>query len=330
MTCPVEVPYGLRVVWQPPPEPAPAGPSRPRRRLVVAGVAVAGVGLVCAVAFGVRVAMQIGSPMAETLSNPVLSTPFSRSITLSQREYAVFELTDGAGSEAGDGPTLEAQDVRVTGPNGEAVRTEDPGWRFESLDRGADTYTAAVYFSAPEPGRYRVTVDNGEQLSVVVAPSLESGFSQIGRSAAATAAGVLGFIAGMVMLIVGLVRRQARPVAALPGTWSTALLAAPGWYPDPQVPQQWRYWTGQQWAPGGPATLQQRALPTGSAPAATAEPAVATRPWFSAGQPSGTGQPFNTGQRSTSGQPSSTGPSEPTAPQPSGSPEPPAFPTPPN
>lgn len=48
----------------------------------------------------------------------------------------------------------------------------------------------------------------------------------------------------------------ALPASTSPETSSSAVVRDPGWYPDPQVPTQLRYWDGTAWGPVAPPTSQ--------------------------------------------------------------------------
>ncbi len=261
--------------WQPPAEQPAAPARRPRRLALVAGV-TAVLALVWVIAFGAQLAVRVGSPFTQALTNPTLQTPLDRSMTLQPGSYTVYELT---GHRSGGGgitftqsgfSTLSRSDVTVTGPDGQLVGTA-AGTGGQTLTRGNDRYTDSVTFSAPSAGTYRIVIDAPEQLDVVIAPSLTSGFSRIKGPALAVAGGSLVLIVSLLLLLVGLLRRP-RPsagtgggtaavappgpapsrVAAGGGPAAVPVLPPPGWYPDPQPPHQPRYWDGRQWAPQGP------------------------------------------------------------------------------
>jgi hypothetical protein len=227
------------------------------------GAVIAALALIWVVVFVVRLVTHIGAPMAQSLTSPVQTTPLDRPMTLEHSEYAVYELTGhtsgGGGVTFGDNRsvTVSPSQVTVTGPDGAALETHGPGFGTETLTRGHDIFTAAVYFTAPAPGGYRVQVD-GASAQVVIARSMSSGLSGARPDLVAVTGGSVALLIGVVLLVVGLVRgrppRAVAPTGLAPSTLApsaiapAAMVAPPGWYADPENPQQWRFWDGRAWA----------------------------------------------------------------------------------
>jgi hypothetical protein len=255
------------MIWQPPAGPSSQPLPRRRRRLAGIGAAVAALALVWVVVFAVRLVTHIGAPMAQSLTSPVQTTPLDRPMTLEHSEYAVYELT---GHTSGGGGvtfserrsvTVSPSQVTVTGPDGAVLQTHGPGFGTETLPRGQDIFTAAVYFTAPASGSYRVQVDSGSA-QVVIARSMSSGLSGARPDLVAVTGGSVTLLIGVVLLIVGLVRGRSRRAVAMPAgapvaapgqagravSVPDAMAAPPGWYADPENPQQWRFWDGRAWA----------------------------------------------------------------------------------
>jgi hypothetical protein len=129
----------------------------------------------------------------------------------------------------------------VLRPDGTAVPTSDVGFGSrEEVNRNGDAFTGVVRFTTPQAGEYQVRVNSAKAATVVIAPAVGSGFRDALAWVGAGFLSGLGFLIGVVLLIVGAVRRGRRP-AADP--------AAPlkGWYPAPDVAGKQRYWDGQGW-----------------------------------------------------------------------------------
>ncbi|HET9657134.1 MAG TPA: DUF2510 domain-containing protein [Kineosporiaceae bacterium] len=255
-------PSGAQPSGSQPPGAQP-GPQR-RRGLLRAGVVLAVLGLVCAVACGVVFVLRAGSPMVQALGASSYPTPMDRTLSLDAGDYLVYERT---GRQTGGGgvqfrenhsTTLIRSDVTVHGADGQSLEIRYPGPVTQNLTRDGDIYTGAVRFTVPAKGLYRVVVDSGQRLQVIVAPSLGSGLSGVGWLLAGMGAGAVTLVVGLILLMVGLLsgRQRAVPVTSSAGSVGAGAgvgaQPAPGWYPDPQVPQQWRYWDGRQWGPPGP------------------------------------------------------------------------------
>lgn len=195
--------------------------------------------------------------------------------------YYVFQLvgelsSNDAGTPGGQ-TTLRASEVTVTAPDGSRVPTF-PANSVETYTKGVAEYQAAVKFTAPRDGIYRVRVTNDETPLLV----RRAAFDLLGRSLTwfgVAALGGLGLALGIILLIVGVIRRShstppvlattapftllptAAPMTGVPAPGAPAVPGAPlgggpaggatptaaGWYPDPWQQATWRYHDGTAW-----------------------------------------------------------------------------------
>jgi hypothetical protein len=206
---------------------------------VAIGVLV--VGLVLAVpASAVLVSRVAGSLTSRSVATP---TAFRRHLTTGT--WVVFERT---GTRTGFGgvtvtndhsPELQPADVTVMAPDGGAVAVGFVGDN-ETITRGSAIYSGVLEFRATSSGDYVVTVTR-PQLQVIVARSLRDqlrGF--LGFFAAAVLGGLLT-LTGLILVIVGAVRRGRVPSRPANG------YTPAGWYPDPSGQSRLRWWDGGRW-----------------------------------------------------------------------------------
>lgn len=226
----------------------PAAPARQRRPWVPLGVALVILGLLGGVAGGVALAAQVGGDLVRAFSADPQVTPVQLDLDLDEGTYIVYEYTGSARSsgpittESFRGLTVAVGDVTVTAPDGSDVPLSVP--RFdETLTRGSSTYTGAVRFETEDDGVYRISVTTPDT-RILVAPSLTSMFTgSIVWIALLCLSGIV-FAVGVVLLVVGLVRRAPTPVTTVQ---SPAVATPAGWYADPHGLAALRWWDGHAW-----------------------------------------------------------------------------------
>jgi hypothetical protein len=217
---------------------------RPGPSLAVSLV-VLGIGIVLAVLGGVETALPLVRTLTHSTSHP---TPTRLRQHLSHGTYEIYQLTgdrSSAFSPIRPGSVdIGPGDVTVTSTGGEPVNVTREG-ADETLTLGDRVYTGAVQFAIPTSGDYVVSVTSDAPTRVILARSVGSIVRSVVGWIALAGAGGLLFLVGLVLLIVGLVRRGRRPVgyAGAPGM----ALPPPNWYADPSQPGQLRYWDGNLW-----------------------------------------------------------------------------------
>jgi Protein of unknown function (DUF2510) len=217
---------------------------------------------------------------------PQGAIPAHISAQLTPATWQVY-VEDDASSDNGDGeffgpnidPTLDANDVTVTAADGTSISVENmPGDLTETEDLGNHSYQAAVRFHITSAGRYDVTVRSDGQddgIRVLVAKSLGSDLTPLLKWFAMAGIGFLLGVAGIAMLIVGIVRRRGvrrryayggltSPGPGMHGGYYPAGgttmtgptqpapsappgMPPPGWFADPHLPGMQRYWDGTRW-----------------------------------------------------------------------------------
>ena len=220
-----------------------AAPSKAWSRV---GWSLVAVGLVVIAVSLTFVILTVGSAVKDGLSGQTYATPMDAMLTLRSGDYLVYELTgqrsqvDGATLSQTNGTTLAPQDVRVTDPDGHAVRTWYPN-DTSTIDRGGTVYTGAIGFHAARGGRYEIIVDDpGSSPRVLVSPDIARQFLRVLPWILGLVAGAPMLMAGTVLLIVYWTRKG-----------RASRLPPAGWYPDPSAPGGARWWNGYTWAPPG-------------------------------------------------------------------------------
>jgi hypothetical protein len=188
-------------------------------------------------------------PIVRAVTNPIpFDAPGQVRVHLGKGTYMVYEdkgaSSIGSAFSSDDSVTITPADVTVSGADGTNLEVRDRGTIRETLTRGGDRFLGAVQFTTPASGDYAVSVQ--EQDTTPRPVLIARPFTTIIRSVlgwfALSGVGGLAFGAGVVLLIVGSVRRS-----RMRNTFAYAAVPPAGWYPDPWDSGRSRYWDGNRW-----------------------------------------------------------------------------------
>lgn len=237
-------------------QPSPA----PRQGMKRFGIGVLLAGLLLGIAGVIALVIAIVVIVKQT-SGPTMDTPVDRAMSFEHGRYDIYVLdpdarqirTGPSSSRVVPGPAasnLSPSDVRITAPDGSEVPVD----RVSSLDtvvKGPRIYVAALTFDAAAKGTYQVQIAPERETTVMVARASVTNWVFFAAIGAILLGGAL-FMVGLVILVIRAVgNRSVRLPVAVP---AAAMMAPPGWYPNPDDPSGSgpRWWDGQRWAPAAP------------------------------------------------------------------------------
>jgi hypothetical protein len=231
-----------------PPQPPPSGPHTraPGPRLLWSLITI-GVGIL----IGIVAAVAVVVPLAKTFTSTEYPVPGRVDLSLRHTRYIIYQYVGSRSFFDGD-PNhdglvqIPLSAVIVTAPDGSTVRVTRP-LNEESLTSGGRDYEGVLEFDAPAKGEYHLVFEENAfpATQVVVSRTLEDVVRGVLAWIGIGALGGLVLIAGVVMLIVGIVRRAGAKRRAYAG-WGQP----PQWGPGP--PPQWGPGPNPQWPPGPP------------------------------------------------------------------------------
>jgi hypothetical protein len=230
---------------------------------------VLGAGIAIAIAGGVGTAVTFGKTI---LGTDAVALPAHLQRHFSAGTYEVYQRTGTRGGGGGftfsnDQPaTLQPTDVVVVGPDGSRLATNPTFGATETITRGSGSYTGVVTFDVTTSGDYTVDIAaDGGLPEAVVTRSIGSAAHAAAKWIVLLVLGALAAAIGLVLLIVGIVRRNraSQPGApyapgygavpaygSAPGYGAPPTYAAtppPAWYPDPGGSGRQRWWDGNRW-----------------------------------------------------------------------------------
>lgn len=184
----------------PAPVPMPARAARPRqpsKPMIVIGALLLLVGVAVAV---VAVVMIARSDLVALFTTESVRTPATITMELDEGEHTLYSDR-----------VLDLTTVRVEGPDGEVeLRTTRVQ---ETIDRGTQTFQGRARFDVDTAGEHRITVD--DVADVFVGPSLTNVGLDLGIGLAVGGFAGLLLVGGLVLVLVGALRRaKAAPAAA--------------------------------------------------------------------------------------------------------------------
>lgn len=232
------------------PTPQTAPPPVKPKGMLIAGVVLVVLSIVVFVGPTVWATVSIASTADDA---PAFETPGTVTTTLEAGEHAIW--TNSA--------YLAPDEVTITGPTGEVTSTDYTGGEgVASLTRDGTSFSPEVTFDAPTTGSYTVTVDErGPSTDVVVGPPANAFTTAFATVAIAFVASSLIGLIGVILFIIGLVRRSRakRQQGPPPGAYG-----APGPFSQPTYGSAAA--PAPPGSPGGPPGYGQIPGPPGMGP----------------------------------------------------------------
>ena len=182
------------------PDPAPPAGRRPGTTMAVVGGVLLAVAVLVAVASGFLGYRTVSGAVGEGLNE--FAAPGSTTHAAEAGESVTVFLEQGTLSPGATRPA-----VSVTGPDGGAVTT---GGANGYLELNGRRFDALASFTAPAAGEYAVAADmpEGDSATIAVGPDITGLLGGVFGGLAGVCGAVVLALTGLVLLIVGLVRRS--------------------------------------------------------------------------------------------------------------------------
>ena len=231
--------------------------------------------IVLGVAVGVTSVVMLVVNVSDEILGSTYPIPSTISLNLGTGTQTILERTGGQSSfDARSNISLDPSQVDVEGPGGERVRVTYAS-NNETITRPNGTYVSALEFNARRSGTYRLHFRGTTSRLVMVQRPIGDVARRSVIWVLGIALGGLLVLAGIILLIVGIVRRSKAKQLAIASTYGTnpgypptaapstvavpmsapttapVPVAAPtspaAWHPDPHGQHRLRYWDGTTW-----------------------------------------------------------------------------------
>lgn len=193
-------------------EPDPLARRTPRSgsRLWKGGTVLAVASLVVIVIAIAQVAVAAAASGFDAFGSEIRPTPVDAAIEFERGTYTVFERVEDA-ALLRDDPypgTITWDRVSVTDPDGRGVAREPTEPSTTRVTRGGEVYVDTVSFEVTNPGVHSVAISSEAETAVFLALDPADRFRPVLSWLVAALVAVPLFLAGVVLVIVGVVRRQ--------------------------------------------------------------------------------------------------------------------------